>query len=376
LEHPSLLSLQIEDYGIEAEALPLLQTIIITTRRLRILRVGPISAPPDEFAPIIAAVPQNRTLVDFSINRGIESVIHATLVRNLAVSEITAAVLQGYVPRSYLTKAKAIKSIRLSVRENSFIERRSSIVGGEDKIRFGMSETIGRRSEMCGMSIALRETPVTGASLFGGFDGHGGRSAVEYASANLPSEIRAQINCGKGFAEAFEVVHGKMAESCTFSGTTAAVAVVHENRLAVAAVGDTRCVLAKSGKAVQLTIDHRPDIESEAAHIMSKGGRIEDGRVNGVLEISRTLGDSVLGECVRATPDVRELDIEEDDQFLILACDGVWSVMTNQDAVDLIVTEEDPIMAARNIRDKAFERESTDNISVIVVSLSRKEGSG
>jgi serine/threonine protein phosphatase PrpC len=223
------------------------------------------------------------------------------------------------------------------------------------------------------MSIAMRDTPVSGAALFGVFDGHGGRSAVEFASANLPGEIRAQINGGKGFREAFEAVHTKMAESCTFSGTTAAVAVVWQNRLAVAAVGDTRCVLSKGGTAVQLTVDHRPDIESEAAHIMSKGGRIEDGRVNGVLEISRTLGDSVLGECVRATPDVRELEIGEDDQFLILACDGVWSVMTNQDAVDLIVSEEEPVMAARHIRDTAFERESTDNISVIVVSLNRRE---
>jgi serine/threonine protein phosphatase PrpC len=67
---------------------------------------------------------------------------------------------------------------------------------------------------------------------------------------------------------------------------------------------------------------------------MSKGGRIEDGRANGVLEISRTLGNSVLGECVRATAGVRELEIREDDQFLILACDGGWNVMNNRDAVD------------------------------------------
>jgi serine/threonine protein phosphatase PrpC len=124
---------------------------------------------------------------------------------------------------------------------------------------------------------------------------------------------------------------------------------------------------------VQLTVDHRPDSEGEAEHIVSKGGRIEDGRVNGVLEISRTLGDSVLGECVRATPDVRMLDIGENDQFFIIACDGVWSVMTNQDAVDLIADEGNPVMAARRIRDTAFELESTDNISVIVVSLNRND---
>jgi serine/threonine protein phosphatase PrpC len=236
-----------------------------------------------------------------------------------------------------------------------------------------MAETIGRRSEMNGISIVAHDAPVQRATLFGVFDGHGGREAVEYASANLPGEIVAQIAAGKGYPEAFEAVHGRMAESCTFSGTTAAVAVIHQNRVTVAGVGDTRCVLARAGVAVQLTVDHRPDLDAEAAHILSKGGRIEDGRVNGVLEISRTLGDSVLGECVRATPDVQTLNIGEDDQFLILACGGVWSVMSNQEAVDLIAGEEDPVLAARKIRDTAFERDSADNISVIVISLKSEE---
>jgi hypothetical protein len=334
LGHPSIISLQMEDCGIETAAIPLVNTIVRTTRLLRVLRVGAIAGPPDVFAALVAGVPQNRTLVDLSVSTSVDPLARPALVRNLAVSEITAEILQGHVPQSYLTKTRAIKAIKLRQRESSSDVsagvRRASRSQPEARVRFGMAETIGRRSEMNGISIAVHDSPVPRATLFGVFDGHGGREAVEYASANLPAEIAAQLAAGHGYAEAFEAVHGRMAGTCTFSGTTAALAVVHQNRITVAAVGDTRCVLGRAGQAVQLTVDHRPDLEDEAAHILSKGGRIEDGRVNGVLEISRTLGDAVLGECVRATPDVQTLSIRADDQFFILACDGVWSVMSNQ----------------------------------------------
>lgn len=65
------------------------------------------------------------------------------------------------------------------------------------------------------------------------------------------------------------------------------------------------------------------------------------------------------------------VEIEEKSKFLILACDGLWDVMSDQEAVDLIFEENDPSKAAEVLRDEAFNRKSTDNISVIVVFLKK-----
>jgi serine/threonine protein phosphatase PrpC len=215
---------------------------------------------------------------------------------------------------------------------------------------------------MLGMSIVLENVPCPTALMVGIFDGHGGRDAIEFAARHLPAEIAS-----RGFSDAFAAIHQRMAATCCFCGTTVAIAVIRDRALTVAAVGDTRCVLCQRGRAVQLTTDHRPDLPSERQHIESRGGTIEDGRVNGVLDISRSLGDGILGECINPLPDVVDVELTPDDEFFILACDGVWGVMTNEEAVALIRHERDAEEAARKLRDAAFERDSVDNISVIVV---------
>ena len=70
------------------------------------------------------------------------------------------------------------------------------------------------------------------------------------------------------------------------------------------------------------------------------------------------------------TPHINQIQLTDEDTFIIIACDGVWDVLSEQDAVDLIASELDPLTAAKLIRDRAFELESTDNISVIVAFLS------
>jgi hypothetical protein len=192
-----------EECAIDAAALPLITTIVVTTRQPRVLRVRPISAAPEFCAPLFEALPQNRTLVELSVNDAGEAIARRTLARNQAVSEITAEVLQGYVPRSSSTKTQAIKAIKPGVKEPiaempaylGFVPH-----GMEGRVRFGMSETIGRCSEMCGTSMPVDDTPMARGTLFGVFDSHDGRDAVEYASANLPTEITGQIASGKSVA--------------------------------------------------------------------------------------------------------------------------------------------------------------------------------
>ena len=89
-----------------------------------------------------------------------------------------------------------------------------------------------------------------------------------------------------------------------------------------------------------------------------------------MLGVSRALGDGFLSDCVNSTPHIQQVKLTEEDSFIILACDGVWDVISDQEAVDMIASEIDPLSAAKLLRDRAFELESTDNISVIVSFLS------
>jgi protein phosphatase PTC1 len=87
--------------------------------------------------------------------------------------------------------------------------------------------------------------------------------------------------------------------------------------------GDARGVLCRAGKAVRLTYDHKGSDRQEAKRIMDAGGFVMSGRVNGVLAVTRSLGDSAMKEFVVGAPYTTETELCDEDEFLILACDGV-----------------------------------------------------
>lgn len=87
--------------------------------------------------------------------------------------------------------------------------------------------------------------------------------------------------------------------------------------------GDARGVLCRAGKAVRLTYDHKGTDKQEAKRIMDAGGFVMSGRVNGVLAVTRALGDSSMKEYVVGAPYTTETDLTDEDEFMILACDGV-----------------------------------------------------
>lgn len=90
--------------------------------------------------------------------------------------------------------------------------------------------------------------------------------------------------------------------------------------------GDARGVLCRSGKAVRLTYDHKGTDKQEAKRIMDAGGFVMSGRVNGVLAVTRSLGDSSMKEFVVGSPYTTETELSDEDEFIILACDGVRAV--------------------------------------------------
>ncbi|TBU48605.1 protein serine/threonine phosphatase 2C [Dichomitus squalens] len=131
--------------------------------------------------------------------------------------------------------------------------------------------------------------------------------------------------------------------------------------------GDARGVLCRAGKAVRLTYDHKGSDKQEAKRITDAGGFVMSGRVNGVLNVTRSLGDSSMKEFVVGSPYTTETELSEQDEFLILACDGLWDVVNDQGAVNLVRAIADPRQAAEELLDHAYKNYSTDNVTVLVV---------
>jgi protein phosphatase 1L len=148
----------------------------------------------------------------------------------------------------------------------------------------------------------------------------------------------------------------------------------------IANVGDSRAVLCRGKKSIGLSSDHKPDREDEQERIESFGGSVVNSentgwiaRVNGHLAISRSVGDIRLKDPpqgVTAEPEISELDITPEDQFIILASDGLWDVMTNQESVDLVRKCQDKNKAAELLVDKALKLGSADNVTALIVWFS------
>lgn len=161
-------------------------------------------------------------------------------------------------------------------------------------------------------------------------------------------------------------------------GTTATVVVICGEELTVAHVGDSRAVLCSSGAAIPISEDHRPGRADEMSRIESAGGLIlkvgGTYRVNGVLAVSRAIGDKALKEFVVAEPDISTRKLEESDEFLVVASDGLWDTMDDQECISetkkflqngVGQLEE----AAKGLVAVACDRGNNDDISVLVIDL-------
>ncbi|KAK0288335.1 mgpp2cl-1, protein phosphatase 2C-like protein 1 [Friedmanniomyces endolithicus] len=154
-------------------------------------------------------------------------------------------------------------------------------------------------------------------------------------------------------------------------------AATRQRVLYTANVGDARIVLCRNGKALRLSYDHKGSDENEGKRIAGAGGLILNNRVNGVLAVTRALGDAYMKDLVTGHPYTTETVIQPDiDEFMILACDGanlqLWDVCSDQEAVDLIRITQDPQYASRQLVEHALARFSTDNLSCMVVRFDSK----
>jgi len=145
-----------------------------------------------------------------------------------------------------------------------------------------------------------------------------------------------------------------------FMGCTACVALISKTEIYLANVGDSRAVVCKKGQALALSEDHKPNLDKEKKRIEKADGFIEDERVNGMLNLSRCLGDLEYkmnkklkqeDQIITAMPDIRVEKITPDVEFLIIGCDGIWDCLTCQAAVDYLRDKLKPVAKL----DKSFK---------------------
>jgi len=133
--------------------------------------------------------------------------------------------------------------------------------------------------------------------------------------------------------------------------------------------GDARGVLCRGGRAIRLTYDHKGSDKQEAKRIMDAGGFVMSGRVNGVLAVTRSLGDSSMKEFVVGSPYTTETELYDEDEFVILACDGLWDIAEDKEAIDHVRYIKNPKEAVEELVKYAKARYSNDNVTVVVIRL-------
>jgi len=226
--------------------------------------------------------------------------------------------------------------------------------------------------------------------FFGVYDGHGGKTAAVFCQTYLHKEFFKLLKEVTEFEDeqimknllqtCYTNVDEAMKETVPSAGAcvvTAAIKRVGEKRiLYVANAGDSRAILSRNGVASRLTVDHKPstcleDVERLAT--LNPPGFISDDRVNGMLGITRAMGDHNMKRVGYIRNDIHfsMVTLEPSDDFLILACDGVWDVIEDQGAVDLIRNQElvDCTTKAKHLLVSAKKGGSTDNLTVIVIRL-------
>ncbi|KAH0574212.1 Serine/threonine-protein phosphatase 2C [Spironucleus salmonicida] len=228
--------------------------------------------------------------------------------------------------------------------------------------------------------------PTTG--YFAVYDGHGGPEAArtaaesvhkilaEEAAKQQPQEVldfdtldfALAANNAIQRADQLQKQRGHV-----YVGCTACCLVVSKLKYLIMNVGDSRSVLSRRGQAIRLSKDHKATDAEEQERIKKAGGAVVGGRVNGFISVSRALGDHCIKQLVISDPQVADVARDPTDQFVIVGCDGVWDVLSDQQAVEICLKvlkdTQSPQRAAAELKNAALRANTQDNVSVLVLVL-------
>uniref|UniRef100_A0A7N0TXM0 protein-serine/threonine phosphatase n=1 Tax=Kalanchoe fedtschenkoi TaxID=63787 RepID=A0A7N0TXM0_KALFE len=245
----------------------------------------------------------------------------------------------------------------------------------------------GRRGPLEDRYSAIDICRDTNQAVFGVFDGHGGAKASEFAAENLNRNIAAALSGATSEEEmrdairdAYLITDEEFLKLDVNGGSCCVTAAFKNGNLAVSNVGDCRVVMSRGGVAEALTTDHKASREDERDRIEALGGYVDDcrgvWRIQGSLAVSRGVGDRHLKKWIIAEPETTVLKIEPDQEFLILASDGLWDNVSNQEAVDIVRSyrngDEDVAglsSACYRMAELSVSRGCIDDITVLVIQL-------
>ncbi|KAH9603789.1 hypothetical protein KSS87_018815 [Heliosperma pusillum] len=305
--------------------------------------------------------------------------------------------------------------------------------GENCRLRYGLSSMQGWRSSMEDAHAAITDLD-SSTSFFAVYDGHGGKAVAKFCAKFLHKELLTDEaykagDLSNSIRRVFlrmdemmrsntkwrEVLKDDVGKDASFddeihfksggregmpngtskeeadsdieepsSGCTACALLIRENKLLVANAGDSRCVMSKGGQALELSKDHKPDLEVEQERILKAGGFIHAGRVNGCLNLARAIGDmefkrnKVLPaeeQIVTANPDISTVELSDDVEFIAIACDGIWDCMSSQQLVDFVKEQLKSQSKLSSICEMVFDKclapssggEGCDNMTMILV---------
>ena len=306
------------------------------------------------------------------------------------------------------------KNFEISITSNYDTFDNKDIIKG-----YAFNSSIGKIRDYNEDTITVTKVELNNNNFyfFAVYDGHGGKGCSTYLRENLHNNIKEFST--SGIKQAIQITEEKFkieqalkenGELNDSSGSCGIMAMIQGNKCIIANVGDSRLVLFKKGKVFFATEDHKPNTETEKRRIKLAGGEIyqtitlfplrQNGKeieppwrvLPGRLSVSRTFGDIEAKETkfggipgvVLALPDITEIELDNEFNFMVIGCDGIFDVLSNEEILECIKIvlkeknvkeiKEDDVHElcgdfAAMIVKSAIAKDSSDNVSCIVVAF-------
>lgn len=237
-------------------------------------------------------------------------------------------------------------------------------------------------------------------NYFAIFDGHNGSDAAKYASELLHTNLLEAFNeIIKKYSN--EQIHSSQLDNYqlnqiikhTFfqldrqlanllndqSGSVCIATLIGPEHIYLINLGDSRAIIVSDeGQVLESTKDHKPSVGKERERICRAGGHVTQygddvPRVENYLAVSRALGDySIDKHFIPPSPDIIQYSKQSSISFIVLACDGVWDVMSNEDVALFIhqrLTNHSLTDIVQQLLDHCLQLQSTDNISIYIIKI-------
>lgn len=275
------------------------------------------------------------------------------------------------------------------------------------------------KSEMQGWRITMEDSFVADltyaedSSLFCIFDGHGGDEVARFCASHFPVEFKLNKQfASKNYKSALTETFLKMDEMLqtengikellsfqknrtnnrVYSGCTALVIFITGGLLYVANAGDSRCLLfRKNGDIYVMNEEHKPGNSEEGARISKAGGIVLNGRINEILNLSRALGDLEYkqnfllppeDQIISGVPDVVVKNIDSDDLFMLIGCDGVYERLSDMNLRNIVLDGWENGFEMQDVLDSILDQTCSpdfnqlsggyDNMSAILVHFKQE----